>query len=120
MNFNSNFKYDLERGKEGEEIVAKIFKSSPDKFEIKRDSLSCKTGNLFVEFESRGKPSGIKTSQADYWVFIIEGTDVIIFIGKENLLKLCKKFKSNSVKGGDNNTSRGILIPIKEIHRHVF
>ena len=38
-------------------------------FEIKEDIRCADTGNVVVEFESRGKPSGICTTKADFWVF---------------------------------------------------
>lgn len=35
--------------------------------EVKEDFFCAKTGNVAIEIESRGKPSGITTSVADYW-----------------------------------------------------
>ena len=68
MNFNNDFRYDLEVGKEGERIIDSLFK---DKLlEVKRDSWVAKSGNIAIEYESRGKPSGIATTEADYWVII--------------------------------------------------
>ena len=68
MEYNSDFKYDLEIGKEGERIVHEIFANK--KLEVKRDSWVGRSGNIAIEFKSRNKPSGISTTQADYWVFI--------------------------------------------------
>ena len=39
--------------------------------EVKNDLQADKTGNAAIEFSSRGKPSGIKTTKADIWVHII-------------------------------------------------
>ena len=53
MNFNNDFKYDLEIGKEGERIVDSLFK---DKLvEVKRDSWVSISGNIAIEYESRGQ-----------------------------------------------------------------
>ncbi|PIY10223.1 MAG: hypothetical protein COZ18_06480 [Flexibacter sp. CG_4_10_14_3_um_filter_32_15] len=38
-------------------------------FEVKNDLMAEKTGNIAIEFESRGKPSGVSTTKADYWVY---------------------------------------------------
>lgn len=37
--------------------------------EVKEDVRTKDTGNVVIECESRGKPSGIMTTQADFWVF---------------------------------------------------
>ena len=44
--------------------------------EVKQDYKSQQTGNLVVEYEM-GKPSGIQTSKADYWVFVTSEEDYI-------------------------------------------
>ena len=50
MNFNNDFRYDLEIGKEGERIVDSLFK---DKLvEVKRDSWVSISGNIAIEYES--------------------------------------------------------------------
>lgn len=40
------------------------------KVEVKMDIKSEETGNFVVEIEFNGKPSGLMTTTADYWVFI--------------------------------------------------
>lgn len=39
--------------------------------EVKNDMLHERTGNLGVEFECRGKPSGIDVTWADWWCFAL-------------------------------------------------
>ena len=68
MKFNNDFRFDLEVGKEGERLVDSIFKSK--RLEVKRDFWIGRTGNIAIEYESRGNPSGISTTQAEYWVII--------------------------------------------------
>jgi len=123
MNFNNDFKYDLEIGKEGERIVDSIFK---DKLlEVKRDSWVCKSGNIAIEYESRGKPSGISTTQADYWVHLFSGKyqDKVIYIFEVNRLKEVAReyYLKGQIKCmGDNDTSKAILIPITEISNFII
>lgn len=39
--------------------------------EVKHDMLYERTGNIGVEFESWGKPSGIDVTEADWWCFAL-------------------------------------------------
>ena len=46
------------------------FKTSDEiKYEVKTDELSLKTNNLFIEFESYKKPSGVIISKSHYYIF---------------------------------------------------
>ena len=123
MNFNNDFRYDLEIGKEGERIVDSLFK---DKLvEVKRDSWVSRSGNIAIEYESRGKPSGIATTQADYWIIIFSGgyQDKVMYVFETQILKEVSRecFKKGNVKAmGDNNTSMSVLIPIKEISNFII
>lgn len=123
MNFNNDFRYDLEVGKEGERIIDSLFK---DKLlEVKRDSWVAKSGNIAIEYESRGKPSGIATTEADYWVIIFSGDykDKVIYIFEtERLKQIARRYyvDGNTKAMGDNNSSMVVLIPIKEISNFVF
>ena len=118
MNFNNDFKYDLEIGLEGERIVDDLFKNK--RIEVKRDSWIGRSGNIAVEYESRGKPSGIAKTQADYWLFIFskEYEDKVMLIVETNKLKKVARnyYNKGSIKAmGDSNTSYSVLIPIKDI-----
>ena len=122
MNFNNDFKYDLEIGKEGERIVDSLFK---DKLiVVKRDSWVGRSGNIAIEYESRGKPSGIATTQADFWIIIFskEYQDKVMYVFETQMLKKVSReyFRQGSIKAmGDNNTSMAVLIPIKEISNFI-
>lgn len=118
MEYNSDFRYDLEYGiVEGETWFHNVVSNS--KFEVKTDRLSAKTGNIYIEYESRGKPSGIATTQADYWVYKVAEQKAIV-IKTEDLKTLVKQLVDEgkaraNVKGGDNNTSLGCLVKIKDL-----
>ncbi len=122
MEFNNDFRYDLQIGKEGESLVHKIL--SGKKLEVKRDSWTGRTGNLAIEFESRGKPSGIATTEADYWVFVLSGQyedKVIIIIETTRLKNVARKYymDGRTKKMGDSNTSIAVLIPLVEISNFI-
>lgn len=111
MNFNSDFSHDLELGQVFEKGLATILTSR--KIEVKRDFKAMKTGNVFVEYSSRGKPSGLATTNADYYCYFIAERRLII-LPTEELKELCRPFlyTNRDVRGGDNNTSKGVLLPI--------
>jgi len=44
-----------------------------EKWEVKDDTLAERTGNIGVEFECRGKKSGINRTRANGWVFHLYG-----------------------------------------------
>lgn len=115
MKHCSDFRADLIVGQEGEKTVATILGVvENDGIEVKRDLQSHQTGNIAIEYMSRGKPSGITTTESKYWAIILEKTDTVIIIATERLKKLCKTY-GRKVYGGDNNTSKLILLPLKVI-----
>ena len=131
MDFNGDFKYDLALGQLGEGWVGKMLSSKT--IEVKFDFACYKTGNFYIEYESRGKPSGIATTQADYWMLIastekgvrlkeemsgVDSSDVMfaILLDTNRLKEICRlKYFRKDVKGGDSNTSLGVLIKSKDL-----
>lgn len=113
MNYNNDFKYDLKVGQVKEQELANIF--SGNTIEVKYDLRATETGNVFIEYESRGKASGISTSEADYYCFCI--LDTFHIIPSELLKYRCRKYlgTSRDKLGGDSNTSKGILLPVNEL-----
>lgn len=114
----SKFDLDLSFGQVGERKLESILKTS--KIEVKYDRLTQKTGNVVVEFESRGKRSGISTTDAQWWAFVIEKKNEepsIILVPIDKLKKICRNAYSEKrfVCGGDNKTSRLILIKKEEL-----
>ena len=78
-------------------------------FEVKFDQQTITSPNLAIEFESRGKPSGIATSEADYWVYKIffEGRWVFALIKAAKLKEIIlSEAYWRIVNGGDNYTSK--------------
>tara|TARA_R110002124_G_scaffold101683_1_gene249459 strand:- start:394 stop:804 length:411 start_codon:yes stop_codon:yes gene_type:complete len=110
----TNFTKDLSYGKKHEKLVMK----SLENFELKTDRMAHKTGNVYVEFKSRGKDSGIITSKSDTWIFKIPNArDTHLFsihIPLTRLRKLVSK-DYKVVPGGDNLTSRGYLVPLTDL-----
>jgi hypothetical protein len=114
MNFKSDFDLDLATGVSGENSVKELLLC--EKVEVKTDFMTKNTGNIAVEFESRGKPSGIAVTKADHWVFHIPNKCTIIV--ETNRLKELSRmyYKSKGFSlGGDNMTSKLVLIPFSAL-----
>ena len=111
MKYNNGFKYDLEVGQVAENWLAEIIQGK--KIEVKRDLQAHQTGNIFVEYESRNQPSGLATSEADYYCYFLSDEHFVI-IKSERFKKICRSFLNTNrdIKGGDSDTSKGILLPI--------
>lgn len=119
MKHNSNYEYDLKFGKKGENLLAQILSLKGDTIEIKtdKDAIQGKgTGNVFVEYQSRNKLSGISKTKAKWYAFVISNENIIL-IETIKLKDICRKYinTSRDVKGGDKNTSNGILLPLSEL-----
>ena len=110
MIHNSDFKYDLQFGIEGESMFAEIVKNK--KVEVKRDRKAHITGNIFIEYECRNKPSGISITESDFYAYFVN--EVCILIEVHKLKDICRQYLKTKydIYGGDNNTSKGILLPI--------
>ena len=114
MTFNNDFKHDLEVGKIYEEKLANLLGK---KIEVKRDFGTQRTKNVFIEYWSRDKPSGISTTEADYYAIWI-AEDRMILISTDKLKDLCRVYGKNekrNVCGGDSDSSKGILLPISDL-----
>lgn len=117
MKYSSNFYYDLEFGEKAEDWANSLFNSGK-KIEVKFDRMAHKTGNIFIEYMSRGKSSGISTTEADYWIYKIDNTGVSIILDVIQLKEKLRTYYKNGIylkNGGDDDTSKGFLIPISEI-----
>lgn len=114
MEHNSDFRYDLKVGETAENEFAEILSNS--KVEVKYDQKALETRNLFIEYESRGKKSGIAASEADFYVFKFIN-NVFVIIKTEDLKELCRQYlgTQRDVRGGDSQTSKGILLPLKDL-----
>ena len=113
MEYCSDFRYDLEVGQVAEAGLADTFENK--KIEVKRDLKAKETGNIFIEYESRGKPSGLATTQSDFYCFVVE--DLHIMLPTSQLKDIARSYigTGRDVRGGDNNTSKGILLRLKDL-----
>lgn len=117
MNNDKRFDLDLAYGQVFEKKVADILGNS--KIEVKTEKDKWKTtGNIVIEFESRGKPSGIITTESDFWFHILALDDVlvsILVIPTSRLRKYIDVNKPRVVRGGDDMTSKLYLIKLTDL-----
>ena len=114
MKHTNKFDLDLKFGQSKENELQVAIEG---KIECKADRLTVKTGNLFLEIESRGKPSGIMAVSYTHYAicFVVEDRkkDVWVLIPTKILKKIMKKFPIKA--GGDRWTSKGHIIPKCEL-----
>jgi len=120
MEYNSDFLYDLKVGQAGEKLLAEMLGGTKgDTIEVKSEiDRWVETGNHFVETWSRGKRSGLSTTQAKYWAVNFYKDDEFqhnIILPVDKLKKIIKLYRDTDTirkkQGGDNNTSEGWLVP---------
>jgi hypothetical protein len=112
------FDIDLKYGTIREEKIADMLTNK--KIEVKSEKdIWQKSGNICIEYESWGKPSGIKATEADYWFhnLCIGNDEYCTLVFKTDTLKKIVNdldtFKT--VSGGDNNASRMFLINLQKL-----
>ena len=93
---NKKFDKDLKYGQERENRIVSILDKDKTKLEVKteRDWWQ-KSGNMCIEVECYGKPSGIMATEADYWVHILADGDkdfVRMIFDTSTIKKLTKKY----------------------------
>lgn len=120
FNDNSKFDIDLNYGQILEKQVADILQGKTIEVKSERD-IWIDTGNIAIEFESRGKKSGIAVTEADYWFHnltkTVDGEPVIlstIILPVQMLKRYILANRPRVVKGGDNNTSKLFLINLHD------
>ena len=110
-----SFDLDLKFGQDKENELQEILHNEP--IEVKCDRLCIKTGNVFVEFEDAGKPSGISKTTAAYYAIALYKKErkkqIWVLIPTVILKKLMKKYPVKS--GGDNWEARGHIIPKQDL-----
>ena len=115
FNDDNKFDIDLKFGNLGESELVKVL--SAETLEVKTDRIAHETGNVVVEFECYGKPSGISVSKASHYAFVCKHITLIIETQKLKDIIASKNFYQ--VFGGDNNRSHMYLVPIKELIKYV-
>lgn len=132
------FKHDLEIGKLFENEFIKILnkknyrvistcndnkydikterKNKVIKFEVKGDMLSDKTGNYFIEYMAFDKPSGIKTTEADFYVLYNNNKFNVVSVQLIKEMIEDKDYKR--ILWNKNKTSMGYLFDCVTVNQY--
>lgn len=91
---------------------------SPFRVEVKWDKHAALTGNAYFETSNprSGKPTGIRSSTADWWAHVLgEGQEALLMPleGLRNWLE-ARPYRSVGTRGSDSN-SRGLLVPLVDL-----
>ena len=112
------FDIDLEYGKVREQMVADMLQDKKIEVKSERDVWQ-KTGNIAIEYECYGKPSGISATESDYWfhnLCIGDETFATIVFDTNSLKRIINNLDSKrSVSGGDNNAARMYLLNLQKL-----
>ena len=121
--YNPDFDIDLSFGEKYEDSLAAILQLGKVEVKTERDIWKT-TGNIVFEIRCKGKPSGISKTKADYWAQILTYEDeiksVLLFpvpVLKKQLKYLISKKSAKIIKGGDDNESELIVVPLSLIYK---
>jgi hypothetical protein len=78
-------------------------------------------GTIFIEYECRGKQSGIMTTKADYWIHILKRMNEVWMIETRILREIVEThpFDVKDNVGDSDSMTKGFLIP-REYFRKFF
>ena len=89
--------------------ILALIKGKKFTFEVKEDFIGAMTGNVGMEYECRGKPSGIQVSKADFYVYKLHiGDNQVLFVLHETgklKEKIANKTYFRIVNGGDKGSN---------------
>lgn len=112
------FDIDLEYGQVREKRVADMLQDKKIEVKSERDVWQ-KTGNIAIEYQSYGKPSGIDATESDYWfhnLCIGDETFCTLVFETESLKRIIDNLDyKRSVNGGDNYASKMYLLNLQKL-----
>jgi len=112
------FDLDLSYGKVREQRVADMLQDK--KIEVKSErNMWARTGNIAIEYECYGKPSGISATESDYWfhnLCIGDDTFATLVFDVPSLKRIIHNLdEKRTVSGGDNGASRMYLVNLQKL-----
>lgn len=77
------------------------------------------TGNVYIEYEQRGRPSGIAVTASEWWadevyqdVWVVQRTDY-----HRRRVEHARRYGGDLRVGGDNESTAGVLVPVSLLLR---
>jgi len=112
------FDVDLAFGQQWEQYIDDMF-SGAKTCEVKteRDRWAG-TGNICIEVESYGKPSGLTSTEAEMWVHnLVKDGELVcsMVFNTDKLREMVDEIKPRTVMGGDHNASMIKLLSLRKL-----
>jgi len=79
-------------------------------FEVKNDLMAAQTGNIAIEYECRGKPTGLATSKAGFWIYKFAGSLWVVPTAVLRQKLLIEKRYFRQVSGGDKGSNTKMFL----------
>ena len=102
-----------------EKKIGKLLGLKAEEIEVKTErNWWDSTGNICIEIERRGKPTGLTTTKAKVWVHVLAKGNkqfLRLVIDVPVLKKLTAKYKDNWKMVGNRRETKGIMIPFGKI-----
>lgn len=133
--WNPHFDHDLERGKVGENLLGTFLGDLANgaKFEVKTDYLAHKTGNFYIEIqqfnwsdESDLRDSGIRVTEADWWVFAGPNGNGFVSIRVSDLKEMVAEIEATGkypakqpITNDYTNGSYGHLVRVSDVFKKI-
>ena len=117
----SDWDIDLRYGQEGEVYVNSLLNAPIETVEVKRDKRWIETGNLYIETECWSDVmqswyhSGISTSKASHWSFVLE--DSVVTVPIERLKFVVQKYGRKKEMNRPEYSTKGFLITVEDLFR---
>ena len=118
VNNRKKFDIDLSYGKVREKRVVDMLQDKKIEVKSERD-MWARTGNIAIEYESYGKPSGISATESDYWfhnLCIGDNTFATLVFDVPSLKRIIDNlYEKRTVSGGDNGASKMYLVSLQKL-----
>lgn len=116
MKFNKDYRFDIqvEEGERHERTLAGALKGTFYECKAER-RIWRSSANAFIECGSKGRPSGLITTEADMWVQSFEVEDGRIkwlVMPTRDMRGLCDKYGRWKTGVGDDGTQEGYLLTL--------
>jgi len=95
------------------------YKGIHTKVEVKADKQTKDTGNICIEFRCSNKPSGITSTESNYYMYFVVGTDDVYQVPTDDIRKMIKDNNFRTYRGGDYGRSEFYLIPKKHFEDYL-
>ena len=125
MDYNKKFDIQLKQGQKLEKQLEQFFEGKNIEVKSERHIWE-QTGNLFIEYEYKGQPSGIAATKANFWALCLIRDEKLLqmyILPTDTLKNITRRYldTDRNVVGGDLKQSKGILVPIEDIaHGYKF